>query len=198
MAFDQFTDVDVQALITEYPLAWVSARRVSAELATLIPLVGEYDAYGSLTHVVGHFARYNPLCAVLLSDPQAVILFSGPQAYISPTHAGLRNWAPTWNYAQLRMEADIVLDPSMTEEALEILVDAMEADRPDTWRTSELGDRYHGMCSAIIGFRAKVTKLHGKFKLGQDENPETLKSILQTLPDPAMVHWMRRFNKERY
>ena len=195
--FDRYSHADVRLLIEEYPLAWVSARGGAAELATLLPLIGEYDADGALTHIVGHLARRNPLCAALQDDPSAIILCRGPEAYISPAYAGLGDWGPTWNYAQLRIEANIHLNAEMTEESLDILVQVMEAGRPDPWRATQLGDRYSAMRSAIIGFRAPVTKLHGKFKLGQDERPEVLRSILATLPDPAMVRWIRRFNPGR-
>jgi transcriptional regulator len=50
------------------------------------------------------------------------------------------------------------------------------------------------MLPHIIGFRARVTALSARFKLGQDETPETLDAILEALPEPAMIDWMRRFN----
>jgi transcriptional regulator len=53
------------------------------------------------------------------------------------------------------------------------------------------------MLEAIVGFRAQVTRVAGKFKLGQDERPETLRSIVARHPDPVLVRWMRRFNEER-
>lgn len=195
--FERFGVDDVRALIAEYPLAWVCARDAAVDHASLLPLVGEYAADGTLTHLVGHLARANPLCAALHADPAALILLHGPQAYISPTHAGTRNWAPTWTYAQLRIEAEIAFVLDMTDEALDILITAMESGRDAPWAATELGDRYVPMRRAIIGFRARVTKLRGTFKLGQDERPETLRSILASLPDPAMVRWMRRFNPEQ-
>lgn len=195
--FEHFGDDDVRALIGEYPLAWVCARDGAANHASLLPLIGEYDADGALTHLVGHLARSNPLCTALQADPVALILFRGPQGYVSPGHAGLRDWAPTWNYAQLRIEGEPAFEPDITDEALDLLIDAMETGRPDPWAAAELGDRYAPMRRAIIGFRVRVTKLCGTFKLGQDERPETLRSILASLPDPALVRWMRRFNPER-
>lgn len=195
--FDRFENADVRALIEDYPLAWVSGGPAGEVEASLLPLVGIHDAEGRLIELIGHMMRTNPLHAALVSDPRATILFKGPDAYVSPEHAGIRNWGPTWNYAQLKIGADVRVDDALTEYSLQVLIDAMEAHRKQPWSVGELGTRYEGMLRSIIGFRATVTSLSGKFKLGQDEKPETYASILGSLPDEATLSWMRRFNKGR-
>lgn len=195
--FDQFETADVRALIEEFPLAWVCAGGAGAMEASLLPLVGRYDADGRLVELIGHLMRSNALFPALVADGRATILFRGPDAYVSPEHAGLRNWGPTWNYAQLKIGADVVFDDEFTGESLQILIDAMEAGRVDPWRVDELGERYEPMLARIIGFRASVTRLSGKFKLGQDENDAALGAILDSLPDAGTKTWMRRFNKGR-
>ncbi len=195
--FERFGGADVRDLISEYPLAWILPRDGEVREASLLPLLGEFDAQGRLTDIVGHMGRRNPLFAALSNDPRAVVLFRGPESYVSPEHAGKRDWAPTWNYAQLRIEAEVEFMPEETGAAVARLVEAMEAPRAAPWRSEELGDRYAQMERAIIGFRARVTRLTGRFKLGQDETPETLKTIIANLPDAAMARWMRRFNAER-
>ncbi|MDB5714910.1 MAG: transcriptional regulator [Sphingomonadales bacterium] len=192
--FETFIADDVRDLIHEFPLAWVCASGGRADHASLLPLIGGYDGDGRLTHLIGHMARGNPLFAALTKTSEALILFNGPNAYVSPEQAGLRDWAPTWIYAQVRIEAKIVFEPEQTGAALDTLIDAMEVGRPEPWHSGELGARYASMLNAIIGFRAEVTMLAGKFKLGQDERPKTLASILQSLVDPALIRWIRRFN----
>jgi transcriptional regulator len=126
-----------------------------------------------------------------------LVLFQGPQGYISPGWVRDRTWGPTWNYAQLRIEAEVRFDPDGGDAALAALVQAMEAGRDAPWRVDALGSRYRPMEQAIIAFRARITALRGRFKLGQDERPEILADILARLPDPALARWMRRFNKGR-
>lgn len=195
--FEQYGADDVRDLIAGFPLAWVCAADGRADHASLLPLIGGYDAEGRLTHLIGHMARRNPLVAALSAEPRALLLFTGPQAYVSPEHAGLRDWAPTWNYAQLRIEAEIVFEPDAIDTALTVLIDAMEKGRDEPWTVAELGTRYVPMRQAIIAFRAEVKSVSGKFKLGQDEAPATLQSMLDTLPEEAVVQWMRRFNAGR-
>jgi transcriptional regulator len=193
--FERFDNADVRLLIDRFPLAWVSA--TGADEASLLPLVGVYDEQGALVELIGHFAVNNPLARLFASDPKALILFSGPSGYISPALAGLRDWGPTWNYAQLRISADIRLEPEGTADALDVLIGKMEADAEQPWSASELGPRFDRMLPRIMGFRASVRQLRGIFKLGQDESPAVLHSILDQLPDPALAEWMRRFNRGR-
>lgn len=195
--FERFDGADVQRLVAEYPLAWVCGGGAADMEASLLPLIGVYDEQGALIELIGHLMRSNPLHAALFADPRATILFHGPDSYVSPEHAGVRDWGPTWNYAKLKIRADVQFDEDLTEPSLDLLIDAMEKGRLQPWTKEELGERYRGMLGRIIGFRATVTGLTGKFKLGQDEGKETLASILGTLPDQATVAWMRRFNRGR-
>lgn len=195
--FERFDAADVQKLVADYPLAWVCGGGAAAMEASLLPLIGVYDDRGELVELIGHLMRSNPLYAALVADPRATILFQGPNSYVSPEHAGLRGWAPTWNYVQIKVRAKVRFDDDLTEASLDLLIDAMEKGRLQPWSKEELGERYRGMLGRIIGFRATVTDVAGKFKLGQDENSDTLASILGTLPDKATAEWMRRFNGGR-
>ena len=195
--FDRFENADVRALVEAFPLAWVCGGAAGELDASLLPLIGVFDGEGRLVELIGHLMRSNPLYGALQRDPRATILFTGPDAYVSPEHAGRRDWAPTWNYGQLKISAEIAFDDALTEMSLRVLVDAMEAGRPVPWHVDELGERYRAMLGRIIGFRATVTGLTGKFKLGQDEESGTLHHILQVLPDAETANWMRRFNKGR-
>jgi transcriptional regulator len=194
--FKHFENGDVRALIAAYPLAWIVPQGGGAHAATQLPLLGEFADDGALKALVGHMSRRNPLLEAVSANPRATILFSGPQGYVSPSQAGLKDWGPTWNYAQLALDCTIDVLPEFTEEALDRLVAAMEHG-PEPWRASELGARYAQMRDMIVGFRAQVTSLSGTFKLGQDERPEVLDSILSNHPDAALVDWMRRFNGGR-
>jgi transcriptional regulator len=195
--FSTFGSADVRALVTEYPLAWVLTPGGHLMAASQLPLIGEYDARGRLVALVGHLARANPLAGQLAAGCQAVILFSGPDGYVSPEHAGRRDWAPTWNHAHIKMTAEVEISPALTEAALNLLTNAMEGGRPDPWHSGEIAGRYPRMLQEIIGFRATVTTLEGRFKLGQDERRDTLDSILASHGDPELTHWMRRLNAAR-
>lgn len=189
---------DVIALINEFPLAWIAPRDdQAARVATLLPLLVDTDADGRVVSLLGHMARRNPLYAALEATPSATILFTGPQAYVSPALVSTPTWAPTWNYAQVRIEAEIRFRPDLGHEALERLTRFMDAGDRTGWSPRDVGPRYDAMERAIIAFEARVTNLSAKFKLGQDENDLSLREILAAHPDPALTRWMRRMNAGR-
>lgn len=195
MPFEDYSDDDMRQLVDSYPLAWVVP--ASGGAASQLPLIGIFDAQNRMSELIGHFALRNPLGAALAADKRATILFSGPDGYISPEQAGNRQWGPTWNYAQAEISTEISVEPELTETALRLLIDKVEANSARPWSASELGARYHKMLPLIVGFRAQVTQIRGRFKLGQDEAPETLKVILKNMRNPELALWMRRFNAGR-
>jgi transcriptional regulator len=195
--FEPQSHGDVVDLIREYPLAWVCPLRAGSLHATLLPLLAETDGEGRVVSLLGHMARRNPLCASLQSDPAALVLFTGPQAYVSPACVSDPNWGPTWNYAQVRIEAGIRFEPDGGDHALAELVRAMEEREPTGWTPAKLGARYRSMERAIIAFRATVASCESRFKLGQDEKLERLREILERHPDAQLVRWMRRLNRAR-
>jgi transcriptional regulator len=190
-------NADIAALIADYPLAWVLPRCADAGQPHLLPLLARIDADGRIGALIGHMGRRNPLVAAFEKSPDALILFTGPQAYVSNSHVSNPHWAPTWNYAQLRIEVRITLDPEGGDAALLELVEAMDAEERTGWRPHDAGPRYRAMEQAIIAFRAEVTRIEPRFKLGQDEKVETLREILDRHPDAALVRWMRRVNRHR-
>ena len=189
-------NADIAALIADYPLAWVLPRCADAGQPHLLPLLARTDAEGRVTTLIGHMGRRNPLVAAFETSPEAWILFAGPQGYVSNGHVTNPCWAPTWNYGQVRIEARIALEPAGGDAALLALVEAMDAEGTG-WRPADVGPRYRAMEQAIIAFRADVTRIEPRFKLGQDENIATLREILDRHPDPALVRWMRRINRKR-
>jgi|TARA_R100000501_G_scaffold13654_4_gene25013 transcriptional regulator len=186
---------DARKLIAERPLAWVSSPAHFE--GSLLPLIATYDASGRPQELIGHFARRNALVPIVETDPRVNVLFTGPDSYISPRHAGRRDWGPTWNYAQLHIQGELIVEDGLTEAALEMLIDKVEAGADSPWGAQELGRRYEVLLAHIVGFRIRVEKVSGRFKLGQDEDLKDLQNILANLPAPDLVRWMRDANAER-
>lgn len=196
-SFEPRDAADLVRLIAEYPLAWVVSKGSSGFGATPLPLLGETDTAGCIVSLFGHFALSNPHVAMLRAAPQATILFTGPQGYISPEPVSRPGWAPTWNYAIAQFDVDIEFLPQENDDALERLVSKMEAERRVPWTISRMGERYAQMVTRIVAFRGHVSTSRGRFKLGQDETPQTLNEVLTAMSDPALARWMQDFNSTR-
>ena len=180
-------------MIETYPLAWVTSHTGETSMATPLPLVADYDGEGHLTALIGHFALTNPHVAALHADPRALILFSGPQAYVSPKHVPNRSWAPTWNYSVARFDCRIAFDPDANDTALRRLTGKMETMCGDGWTVDEIGSpRYDVMKTHIIAFRAEILACDATFKLGQDECDGDFEAIVAGLEDRQLVAWMKR------
>jgi transcriptional regulator len=183
---------DMAALIDQYPLAWIVSAGPEGQEATVLPLLAETDEAGDVRALFGHFARANPQVALLERQPQALILFQGPQGYVAPRLVSKPHWGPTWNYAVIRFDVDVHFVPEETDAALERLAAHLERDRPDPWTVDRMGARYAQLARYIIPFRASVREAHPRFKLGQDEAPATFDEIVHGLENRALAEWMMR------
>jgi transcriptional regulator len=178
---------DIARLVADHPLAWVVSRDFRA---TPLPLIAETDASGAIVSLLGHFARRNAQVAALQSDPEALILFQGPQAYISPRLVSSPTWAPTWNYAVVRFDVTVAFVPEETGVAVRRLAYHLEREQLNPWRIEALGGRYGELLKRIIAFRARVRSMRATFKLGQDESRATFDEIVAGLGDTPLASLM--------
>ncbi|MBB5686879.1 FMN-binding negative transcriptional regulator [Sphingobium boeckii] len=192
---DQFAPRDRESLaafVSEQVLAMVVSDGPEGFVSTPLPLLADIGADGEITGFFGHFALANPHLAVVAAQPRALILFQGPQGYIQPGWVSKPGWAPTWNYAFAQYEVEIRLVPDENDAAIDALVSHMEGDGPGAWRPDAMGDRYAKLIPHIVAFRANVIRARSRFKLGQDESPETLNEILDALGDVPLARLMRQ------
>lgn len=183
--FDPRSPVDTVTLIAENPLAWI----ISTDFqATPLPLIAETGADGAVKSLLGHIPLAHPQYTYLKNNPRALILFNGPDGYISPELVSKPDWGPTWNYAVARFETEIIFVQDETDVALERLANHLETG---DWTVDQMGERYGFLVSHIIAFRAHVRSAHPTFKLGQDEGAETFEEITQSLGDTPLSRGMR-------
>ena len=195
------SEEQVLRLVLGHPLAWVVSLDDRGFRATPLPLRPRVRD-GRIEAFEGHMGRANPQCAALQRDGRALLLFSGPQGYISPSWISNRTWAPTWNYAVAQFLVTIAFDemPAKLDAHLGDLVQAMERGRENAWDPSEMGERYATLKRMIIPFEAKVLEQRAKFKLGQDERDAVFTEITTALGragSDELLAWMKELNPGR-
>lgn len=200
--FAPHDDEQVLRLVHEHPLAWVVSLDGGSFRATPLPLRPRIGAGGRIEALEGHMARANPQQAALERDGRALLLFSGPQGYISPSWISDRTWAPTWNYAVAQFIVTIAFDeaPARLDAHLDDLASAMERGRAGAWHPREMGARYQTLKRHIVPFLAKVVEQRAKFKLGQDERDAVFAEISAALAREGpkdLLAWMRELNPDR-
>lgn len=198
--FKAESDKELLQLVRDQPLAWIVSGTGKSFRASLMPVRPWKVENGRIFQFASHLPRTNDQVLHLQKEPDAHLLFLGPNAYISGAWVDDPRWAPTWNFASANflVEVEFHDDPRMLRAILEDLVGAMESGRDNAWRIEEMGDRYDELSRRIVGFVAHVVDVEDRFKLGQDERPEVFDQILQGLESEGredMKAWMERFGR---
>lgn len=173
----------ITALIRDYGFATlITSSRETGLFATHLPLIyaPERGTHGVLT---GHVARANPQWRHFDSDAEALVIFQGPHAYVSPSWYAVKPAVPTWNYAAVHAygKPRIIEDETKLAELLRTLVAQYESGRPAPWQPDLPADYQAAQMKAIVGFEIEVTRLEGKFKLSQNRKPEDATNVIQAL-----------------
>jgi transcriptional regulator len=136
-------------------------------IASHLPLLLDADA-GPHGQLIGHMARANPHWRDVRGEVMAV--FSGPHAYVSPSWYEEPGTVPTWNYVAVHAYGTfhLVEDRDALLGVLRRSVREYEGRRQRPWIFDESGDHLDRLLGSIVGFRVEITRLEGKWKLGQN------------------------------
>lgn len=178
-------------LMEAHPLgAWV-CQTAGGLVANHVPFLLDRSR-GEFGTLVGHVARANPVWRELATAAPSVVVFQGPQAYISPGwypgKAAHGKVVPTWNYtvAHAHGMARAVDDRDWLLDMLHRLTATHEAGRPTPWRVGDApADYIDRMLRAIVGVELPIARLEGKLKASQDEDlPDRLGTVSALRSDP--------------
>ncbi len=169
------SDVSVlHALMASHPLgAWVT--QGDGELIVnhipflLDPLRGERGT------LVGHVARANPVWQSFSKNVNSVVIFQGPQAYITPSWYPSKRAhgkaVPTWNYAVVHAHGlpRAIEDREWLLQHVSRLTDVQESGQALPWKVSDAPPDYiDRMLRSIVGIEVPIATLFGKWKVSQN------------------------------
>lgn len=181
---DNFDQID--ALIRNHPLGLLITNGAGGLKANLIPMFLVRDGQGLM--LKAHLARANDQTADLAEGEEAVVMFLGPQAYISPsfypTKAETGRVVPTWNYAAVEARGTPTLkdDPVWLRTQIEDLTRRQEGDRAHPWAVGDAPDDFvDGMVRAIVGVEIALTSLEGKWKVSQNQPEKNRLGVIEGL-----------------
>jgi transcriptional regulator len=175
----------LQALVRAHPLATVVITHAGALHANHVPLYLD-PTRGPHGTLVGHVARANALWPLL--PQQAVAVFHGPQAYVSPSwypsKAADGKQVPTWHSATAHAHGSLSAydDPERLHAVLHTLSEQHEAHRPDPWRIDDAPPDYiDKMLRAIVGIELVVERWEGVCKMSQNRTETDRAGVVQGL-----------------
>ena len=149
--------------------------------------------------LLGHVARANPHWRAFDGAAEALVIFQGPHAYVSPSWYATAPAVPTWNYAAVHVYGvPRLLDEAELRDLLDRLVSRYEAGRERPWTMDLPPDYLRKMLQAIIGFEVPIERIEGKFKLNQNRSSEDRAGVIAALSaggaeERALAEFMARF-----
>lgn len=172
--FEESRPEVLHALMAEFPMAIVVALTDAGLSANPLPLM--FDAHaGPAGTLRGHVARANPLWREARTDVEALAIFQGPQAYVSPGWYPSKQEhgkaVPTWNYVvvQARGHLRFIDDAAWLRDFVGALSARHEAGRSEPWKLEDAPQDYIAQTlKAIVGFELELTSLSGKWKVSQN------------------------------
>ena len=131
-----------------------------------------------------HMARANPQWRDF-SGQEALVIFAGPHAYISPRWYERKPAVPTWNYAAVHAYGTVrVLEDDARHAAVAKLVAAHDpAWQPEFERLP--AEYLRDMLGAIVAFEISVTRLQTRWKLSQNRGRREQDLIIERLEASA-------------
>ena len=181
----------LHALIRTHPFAQLITAGEQGLAANPLPLLIDPEASANGT-LRGHLARANDQVAALRAGGQALVIFQGPQAYISPSWypskyaagPGHGKVVPTWNSVAVHAWGvpRVVDDAAWLRRLIEELTVSQEQHRPNPWAVGDAPEDFiDTMAKAIVGIEIPIDRIEGKWKASQNRSEPDRRGVAEGL-----------------
>jgi transcriptional regulator len=161
-------------LIRSHPLGMLVTAGPGGLLANPIPFLIDSEA-SDLGTLQAHLARANPQWRELLAVEECLVIFQGPQDYVTPswyeTKRETGKVVPTWNYAIVQAwgRPRVIDDVAWLRSQINALTRSREDTRPLPWQVSDAPAAFiDGQVKGIIGIEIPIARIEGKWKMSQN------------------------------
>ncbi len=181
-AFAQSDQAKLHDFIEQHSFATLVTADHSTATASHLPVLLEREA-GSHGRLIGHMARANPQWRGADGN-QALAIFGGPHAYISPSWYESKNVVPTWNYAAVHAYGTfrVIDNKAQLLEIVSRYVDFYEQESEIPWSLQSAdADFVDKLLDAIIGFEIEIDRVEGKWKLSQNHDVARRSRVIRAL-----------------
>ena len=176
----------LHAFIEGHPFATLVTSR-GGLFATHLPLVLR-PGDGPCGMLEGHVARANPHHELASGAADALVIFTGPHAHVTPTWYPSKSEhgkvVPTWNYVAVHAYGVATFrdDNEYLRAHLARLTERHEAARGSEWRTDDPpADYLSQQLRAIVGVEIVISRLEGKWKLSQNRSEADVTGVVDGL-----------------
>ncbi|MEA2872081.1 MAG: transcriptional regulator [Hyphomicrobiales bacterium] len=177
---------EMHALMRARPFAALVSTTQAGLYGTHLPTVLKDE--GTFGTIECHLSRANPHWKDLAEGGEAMMIFQGPDGYITPnwyaTKAATGKAVPTWNYAIVHAygRPAVMKEKDWLLRHVTELSDQQERSEAHPWKVSDAPASYVDvMLRGIIGFRFEITRLEGKWKMSQNREPQDRVRVVEGL-----------------
>ena len=178
-----FTEPDHHKLLEfmkENSFAVIAGLDEKYPVATHVPLEIKYD--DDKIFFTGHIMKNSDHHKAFLKNENVLVIFNGPHCHISASWYSTPNIASTWNYMTVHAKGKIYFgDEAQTKKIVEDLTNKYEAPESEAAFNKLPIEYVDRLVKAIISFTIEVESLDNVFKLSQNHDEKTRKSIITHL-----------------
>ena len=195
------------ALIFDNPLGLLISNGSHGLSADPVPFVLDPDR-GPLGTLRAHIATANRLWQGQDPESEVLIVFQGPQHYVSPgwypTKQETGKVVPTSNYVTVHAygRLTVIEDTAWLKAQIEALTQGQEQAQAQPWSVGDAPDAYiAGQMRAIIGLEIRIDRMIGKVKVSQNKTEADRRGVAQGLDATgtdaaqAMATWVRQYGQ---
>lgn len=146
--------------------------------ATHIPFILNSDG----TKLTSHISRGNVQWKYFSSEKEVMVVFLGPNAYVSSSWYNHEN-VSTWNYIAVHVYGNLrIIDGDELKASLKELVDHFEADSAHPVSLEKMTPSYlEREIRGIVAFEITINQIEAAFKLSQNREKEDYENIITEL-----------------
>lgn len=187
-SFSYFKEKHKQTIldfIEENPFAFLTGSYVSGvQVATQIPIIAE-EKNGEL-FLQGHIMRNTDHHRAFVENPNALVVFTGANTYVSASWYSNPQIGSTWNYMSVHIHGKInFMSPDELIQLMRKFTLKFEEDNTQSLTIYDnLPDSFlNKMMPAIVGFEIKAEKVDNVFKLSQNRDEKSYLNIIKKLEE---------------
>ena len=179
--FKEKNETVVLDFIRSHPFATITGFDGEYPVTTHIPLEAEFDDNGKMI-LRGHMMRKTDHHLAFEKNDKVLVVFHGPQCYVSASWYSNPQSGSTWNYITVHAKGRISFtDEAGTYEAVKRVTNYFEG-QGNAGSFDQLPDSYVlPMLKAIVGFRIEVDETDNVFKLSQNRDEPSFLNIIEKL-----------------
>jgi transcriptional regulator len=172
--FEESRPEVLRQLIAAHPLGALVTLTSGGLDANHLPF--EFAAEGDHGTLRGHVARANRVWQDFARGADALVIFQGPTAYITPTwyvatKPDSGKVVPTYNYCVVHAHGPlrVIDDRDWLRGMVTRLTQRFEGQRPAPWQVSDApADFIDQQLAAIVGIEIPIRRIAGKWKVSQN------------------------------